>query len=121
MGTATTDSGPERDAGVEVPGWIALATSGPVVRRSLVFFFLVGGVLVALNHGDALLRGDVDGARLLKMALTPLVPYLVSTFSSVSAIRENHRQQRALAASPGPSAQDPETGTDPASRDPGLG
>jgi hypothetical protein len=50
--------------------------------------FVVGGVLVAINHGDAIARGDIDGIRIAKMVLTPLVPYVVSTLSSVSAIRD---------------------------------
>lgn len=59
-----------------------------VVRRALGYGVVVGAILVALNHGDALLRGDVDGVRLAKMILTPLVPYCVSTLSSVSALRK---------------------------------
>ncbi len=58
-----------------------------VVRRALLYGVVVGAILIAINHGDALLRGDIDGVRVLKMLLTPLVPYAVSTFSSVGAIR----------------------------------
>jgi len=46
-------------------------------------------VLIAINHGDALLRGEIDAGRLLKMGLTVLVPYTVSTLSSVGAILEH--------------------------------
>lgn len=69
------------------PSWMEVATSGPVVRRALVYLLVVGTILVGINHGDAILRGDIDGIRLFKMVLTPLVPYTVSTLSSVSAIR----------------------------------
>ena len=69
------------------PGWWATAISGPVVRRALAYLLIVGSILILINHGDALLRGDVDPARLFKMFITPLVPYCVSTLSSVSAIR----------------------------------
>ena len=48
---------------------------------------VVGSLLIAINHVDALLRGDLEGVRLLKMALTVLVPYCVSTASSVGAMR----------------------------------
>ena len=68
-------------------GFMAIATSKPVVGRALAYGVVVGAVLVAINHGDALLRGDVDGVRLAKILLTPLVPYVVSTLSSVSAMR----------------------------------
>ena len=67
--------------------WLGIALSPPVVRRACGFMVVVGGILVAINHGDAILRQDIDGVRALKMFLTPLVPYLVSTHSSVLAIR----------------------------------
>jgi len=73
-----------------------MATRGPVVRRALVLAALVGPILIAINHGDRLLAGDVDAVRLFKMSLTFLVPYCVSTVSSVGAIR-----QRARTESPG--------------------
>jgi len=67
--------------------WLALATSRNVVRRALGMVAIVGAVLITINHGDALLRGDVDRARILKIGLTLLVPYCVSTYSSVAALR----------------------------------
>lgn len=67
--------------------WLALATSAGVVRRALLMSALVGALLITINHGDALLRGELDRARALKMALTLLVPYCVSTYSSVGAMR----------------------------------
>jgi hypothetical protein len=67
--------------------WLSIATSAPVVRRALGYGVVVGAVLIAINHGDALLRGDVDATRAVKLVLTPLVPYVVSTLSSVSALR----------------------------------
>jgi len=72
-----------------VPSRLVVAMSGPVVRRALLYFFVVGSVLIAINHGDALWRGETDGIRMVKMLLTPVVPYVVSTLSSVSAIRAN--------------------------------
>jgi hypothetical protein len=68
-------------------GWLALATSRSVVRRALAMAALIGALLITINHGDALVRGELDGGRALKMALTLLVPYCVSTYSSVSALR----------------------------------
>jgi hypothetical protein len=48
---------------------------------------VVGAVLIAINHGDAILEGDVPRTRILKMLLTICVPYAVSTLSSVGALR----------------------------------
>ncbi len=57
------------------------------MRRALGFAVVVGSVLIAINHGDAILAGDVSSGRWLKMGLTALVPYTVSTLSSVMAMR----------------------------------
>lgn len=67
------------------PTWLRLAFQTSVVRRALGYAVVVGALLIAINHGDAILAGAVDGRRLLKMALTIVVPYMVSTASSVGA------------------------------------
>jgi hypothetical protein len=64
-----------------------MAFQPSVVRRGILYSVVVGSVLVGINHGDAILRGDVGGGRLLRIALTVLVPYIVSTSASVAAIR----------------------------------
>ena len=51
-------------------GWWAVALRRSVVRRALRVGLIVGAILLAINHGDAILAGDVDNARLLKMLLT---------------------------------------------------
>ena len=70
--------------------FLRIACEGAVVRRATGFALVVGAVLIAINHGDRLLgAGDPLGARdLLKMGLTLGVPYVVSTLSSVGAIRQ---------------------------------
>lgn len=72
---------------------LRLALSPPVRRRALRYALVVGTVLIAINHGDAILRGDLPPGRLLRIGLTTLVPYLVSTFSSVGAILEMRRSR----------------------------
>lgn len=69
------------------PGAWALSVRGAVVRRALLFAVTVGPVLVAINHADAILSGEVGAGRWLKIGLTMLVPYAVSTISSVLALR----------------------------------
>jgi hypothetical protein len=68
-----------------------LATSPEVVRRALGYACVVGAILIAINHADALLRGEIDAVRGIKMGLTVLVPYTVSTLSSVQALRGSGR------------------------------
>jgi hypothetical protein len=71
----------------EPGGFFVLARSPRVVRRALLYAMVVGAILIAINHGDALLAGDVGPGRWWKIGLTVLVPYTVSTLSSVGALR----------------------------------
>jgi hypothetical protein len=73
--------------------WLRLATSPSVARRAFAVTVVVGTVLVAINHGDALLRGDFSLGRGLRIVLTVMVPYCVSTYSSVGAILEQRRER----------------------------
>ena len=68
--------------------WLELATTRPVVVRALKFAVIVGAILIGINHGDAILGGEIDASRMAKMVLTVFVPYAVSTGSSVAAILE---------------------------------
>jgi len=70
-----------------VSEWLRLALEPSVVRRALRTMVVVGALLIAINHGDALLAGRLDAERVFKIALTLLVPYGVSTTSSVAALR----------------------------------
>ena len=62
-----------------------MALERGIVLRACKYAVVVGAVLITINHGDALLAGDVDARRVLKIGLTVLVPYVVSTLSSVGA------------------------------------
>ncbi len=73
--------------------WLLLAADPTVVRRGLAFSAIVGTVLVAVNHGDALLQGDISLMRAVKILVTMLIPYCVSTISSVGAMQEARREQ----------------------------
>ena len=64
---------------------IDTARQPEVVRTALRFALIVGPILVFINHGDAIIAGTMDSTAWLKSALTMLVPYTVSTLSSVSA------------------------------------
>lgn len=75
--------------------WIRLARRPSVVRRALKYAVVVGAILITINHGQAILRGEVTLSRLLQMGLTVMVPYMVSTSSSVSAMREREEPRRA--------------------------
>lgn len=66
-----------------VSSWLDVALRPDIVRRSLRVALLVGTILALINHGDRLLAGSVDGEAALKIFLTYLVPYCVSTWASV--------------------------------------
>jgi len=59
-----------------------------VVRRGLKFAVVVGAILIAINHSDAIIRGELQTSNYLKMGLTVIVPYVVSVLSSVGAMLE---------------------------------
>jgi hypothetical protein len=54
--------------------------------RGLKYGIVVGSILIVINHGNALVEGTLDTTRLMQMVLTMLVPYCVSTASSVGAV-----------------------------------
>ena len=62
-----------------------------MVRRAALMALIVGHVLAAINHGDRILTGTMTTGDWLKVALTFLVPYTVSTISSILAAREQER------------------------------
>ncbi len=72
-----------------------IATRRDVVLRALRVAVVVGSILIALNQGDVLLSSELDRSTLWKVLLTPIVPYLVSVFSSVAAIRDSERREHA--------------------------
>jgi len=67
--------------------FLEAACEPSVVRRALACAAVVGVILLAINHGDVILAGAVTPRHLFKMGLTFLVPYCVSTVSSVGALR----------------------------------
>ncbi len=77
--------------------WVRLASTGPVMRRALKYAVVVGAVLIVINHGDAIVRGELEPVTFVKMGLTVVVPYPVSALSSVGAIRELRGRTRTSA------------------------
>jgi len=72
--------------------WLKIAFRRDVVIRGLQVGVVVGTILTAINQGDVILGGTLDAASAWKIPLTYLVPYLVSTYASVSAIRADSRE-----------------------------
>ena len=72
----------------QAPKFLQIAADCSVMRRAFRIALVVGCVLALINHGDRLLTLSFDGMSIAKIALTFLVPYCVSTYSSVQAVRE---------------------------------
>lgn len=71
--------------------WIQLACNPSVVRRGVVYSLVVGTLLAIINQGDVIMHGNLTGWHGLKIALTYLVLYAVSTLSSVGAMQTSVR------------------------------
>ena len=67
--------------------WIAIAFRADIVSRSLRVALIVGTLLALINHGGRLIALDIDADTALKIVLTYLVPYCVSTWASVQTAR----------------------------------
>jgi len=65
-----------------------LAFQSSVVKRALKYAVVVGFILIAINHGVAIFSGRITGGIVIQMVLTVMVPYVVSTLSSVGALLE---------------------------------
>jgi hypothetical protein len=79
--------------------WLTLAAHPATVRRARVTALIVGTVLVAINHGPAILAGGLTQGRIFQILLTYMVPYTVSTLSSVAT---RHEMRPTAAPAPGP-------------------
>ncbi len=81
--------------------WLRLAAHPATVRRARITSLIVGTILGAINHGPALLAGQLSSERFFQIFLTFLVPYTVSTLSSVAT-----RQELRCAPTPAPVPQE---------------
>jgi hypothetical protein len=66
---------------------VSIAFEKTILLRSLRVSFLVGSLLMLINHGELIFAGAMESKHWLKVLLTFLVPYFVSTYSSVASCR----------------------------------
>ncbi len=60
---------------------------GPMLKRSVLIALIVGSLLVLINQGDLLLRGQWNPALAWKIPLTYLVPFVVATCGALTNSR----------------------------------
>ena len=65
-----------------------LITRKDVFLRAIKFASIVGIILAVINHGDHIVTGNMTLINWVKIAITFCVPFCVSTFSSVLAIKK---------------------------------
>ena len=68
--------------------YLAIALSNEVAVTALRLALVVGTILALINHGAEILQGTLTKGNIYQIALTYLVPYSVSTYSSVKAIQK---------------------------------
>jgi len=67
--------------------WLSIALEASIFKRSLIVSAFVGTTLMIINHGDIIIAGELTKTHIFKILLTYLVPFLVSTYSSVESKR----------------------------------
>ena len=72
------------------PGWAT-------VRRSLIIALSVGSTIILLNQGDVLLAGAITPRVVVKMLVTPCVPFCVSFYGAYAAYRQALAEERRAA------------------------
>ena len=68
--------------------WLKSATHPATMRRACATSLMVGTLLIAINHGHAIIAGQITRERIFQMFLTVIIPYVVSTASSVATRHE---------------------------------
>ena len=71
------------------PTALQIALMPAVIRRAAKIAFVVGIILMFINHGDKIVMGHMTTLAWMKSALTFLVPYSVSTVTAILTAREN--------------------------------
>ncbi len=67
--------------------WLKIATEKKVVQRACIYSMVVGTILTIINHGPNIIHGRFESEAWIQILLTVMVPYFVTTTSSVSALR----------------------------------
>ena len=71
--------------------WLQIAGRRDIATRALKVALVVGTALTLINQGNLLLAGAVTPGVLVKILLTYCVPYCVSTYVGVAAVRERDK------------------------------
>lgn len=74
---------------MKINEFIKIALLKDVVFMAINMSLVVGSILALINHGDAIFEDALTRGNVVQIILTFLVPYSVSTYSSVKAIQRH--------------------------------
>lgn len=66
--------------------WLNIALQKNILTRAIKVALVVGSILMLINQGDVILSNGLQIKEFIKITLTYLVPYCVSTYSSTEAV-----------------------------------
>lgn len=66
--------------------WLKIAMQNNIMMRAVKVALVVGSILMLINLGDVILSNGLQIKEFIKITLTYLVPYCVSTYSSTEAV-----------------------------------
>lgn len=69
--------------------FFALASRKDVTRRAVIVAFVVGPIIGCINYGEKIVYIAMSFDDWLRFGFTFFVPYCVSTWSSVMALRQS--------------------------------
>ena len=72
--------------------WLQLALRRDIRVRAMKVAAIVGTLLTLINQGDLIVAGELTAETITKILLTYCVPYCVSTYVGVEAIRDRERE-----------------------------
>lgn len=76
--------------------WLKLAILPDVVRRATRTAVIVGSILTGINHGGEIVAGTLTRSGIVQICLTIMVPYIVSTTSSVATLKGMTRRTESV-------------------------
>ncbi|MCT4613467.1 MAG: nitrate/nitrite transporter NrtS [Marinifilaceae bacterium] len=72
---------------------LKLIFSKQVVRTAFKLSLIVGTILGLINHGPDIFAHTLSDSQIIQIMVTYLIPYSVSTYSSVCSIRNYEKRQ----------------------------
>ena len=76
--------------------YCAIAISPSIIDRAIKVSLIVGTTLNLINQGDAILALNVENVNLVKLMLTYVVPYSVTTYTATAMKVEFHIGTKAI-------------------------